>query len=135
MIYISLLDGNRFEVRRDSSNELPANCIEIDEAQYDGLLSGSLTYENESVVPYVAPPEQVYVPAVVSMRQARLALLQAGYLGAINSAMTVAPEADRITWEYATEVSRSSALVGAMAAMLGLSDADLDNLFTVASTL
>ena len=75
----------------------------------------------------------------VSMRQARLALLQAGKLAdvttAINALPSPAKEAAQIEWEYATEVRRDSALMQQLAAAIGLTEADLDALFTQAVTL
>ena len=79
------------------------------------------------------------VPQVVTMRQARLALLDAGLLATVNdavAAMTGNPgEAARIEWEYATEVSRNSPLVDALSAALSLDSVMLDNLFTTAASL
>ena len=75
------------------------------------------------------------IPTTVSMRQARLALLQVDILDEVNTAIAAGTEADKITWEYATEVNRSDALVTNMAAALNLTEQDLDNLFTLASTL
>lgn len=82
-----------------------------------------------------APP----VPQMVSMRQARLALLSAGKLSDVDAAIAALPspdkEAAQIEWEYATEVTRDSALMRQLAAAIGLTEADLDNLFTQAATL
>lgn len=89
-------------------------------------------YINESFVAYTPAP---VIPSTVSMRQARLALLQSNLLDAVNTAINQGGEADKITWEYATEVSRSDALVSNMAIALNLSETDLDNLFTLASSL
>ena len=75
------------------------------------------------------------IPTVVSMRQARLALLQSGLLETVNTAIAAGGEADKITWEYATEVNRTDALVSNMAAALGLTEAQLDQLFTLAASL
>lgn len=81
-------------------------------------------------------PEPVFViPTTVSMRQARLALLQSNLLETVNTAINQGGEADKITWEYATEVNRSDALVSNMATALNLSETDLDNLFNLASSL
>lgn len=78
-------------------------------------------------------------PQVVTMRQARLALLGAGLLddvdAAINSLPSPQKEAARIEWEYATEVRRASGLVPMMGAALGLDDAALDALFIEAAAL
>lgn len=83
----------------------------------------------------IEPVPFVLVPSVVFMRQARLALLQVGVLAQVNLAIANGTEADKITWEYATEVRRSDALVLNMATALGLSSADLDSLFTLAASL
>ncbi len=75
------------------------------------------------------------IPTTVSMRQARLALLQVNMLSQIEIAIASGSQADKITWEYATEVNRSDALVINMSAALGLSEAQLDALFTLAAGL
>jgi len=78
-------------------------------------------------------------PTVVTMRQARLALLGAGKLDDVAAAIAGLPspqkEAAQIEWEYSTEVKRDSALVTQLAPALGLDEAALDALFTQASTL
>jgi hypothetical protein len=85
-------------------------------------------------VPVVDP-----VPEVVTMRQARLALLGAGLLAQVNAAIAAMPGAEgdaaRIEWEYAQEVRRDSPLVAALLAALGLTDEALDNLFTEGAKL
>lgn len=83
--------------------------------------------------PYEAPPAPV--PAAITMRQARLALLAAGHLAAVNTAVTAAGEAARIEWEYATEVRRDNALLAALTPGLGLTPEDLDELFTAGAAL
>lgn len=80
------------------------------------------------------PPPPV-APTVVSMRQARLALLQFDLLPTVDAAIAAGSQADQITWEYATEVNRADALVQNLAVGLGLTDQDLDNLFTLAASL
>lgn len=82
---------------------------------------------------YIEPPAPI--PTVVTMRQARLALLQGGLLTTVNAAIAAGAEADKITWDYAKDVERNSPLVVNMAAALNLSSAALDNLFTLAATL
>lgn len=75
------------------------------------------------------------VPKVVSMRQARLALLQSGLLDQVSAAVQAGSQADQITWEYATEVNRDDGLVSNLAVALGLTSQQLDDLFTLAATL
>lgn len=82
--------------------------------------------------PVVPPP---VTPSVVSMRQARLALLQSNLLSTVTAAIEAGSEADKITWEYATEVRRDDSLVQNLAVSLGLTEEDVDNLFVLASSL
>ena len=75
------------------------------------------------------------VPQSVTMRQARLALLAAGLLDMVEAAITAAGPEAAIEWEYAADVQRGAGLVPAMAAALGMTDAQIDALFVTASTL
>lgn len=76
---------------------------------------------------------------VVSMRQARLALLQAGLLAQVPDAIASLSEPDRtaaeIEWEYSQTVDRQKAFVQMLAPALGLDDQALDDLFKRAATL
>lgn len=84
-----------------------------------------------TIAPYVEPPEPV--PQVVSMFQARAALINAGLYDTVDAAMQQAGGVNLIAWEYATEVRRDSPLVQAMAAELGLTNEQVDNLFRQAA--
>lgn len=84
--------------------------------------------------PEPADPEPKVSP-VVTMRQAKLALHQAGFLDMVNLAIQAAGPAAVIEWEYATTVDRSSPLVASMASVLGLSEQAVDSLFTSAAQL
>lgn len=79
------------------------------------------------------------VPAKVTMRQARRALLGAGMLGAVNAAIAAMPgiqgEAARIDWEFSSDVLRNQPLVLTLGPTLGLTGAQLDGLFIVAAKL
>lgn len=79
------------------------------------------------------------VPQIVSMRQARLALLGAGLLSQIETAIASLPEpaksAVSIEWEYAIEVNRTWPWVIQLSQALGLTDEQLDQLFIAASKL
>ena len=78
-------------------------------------------------------------PAIVTMRQARLALLGSGLLASVEDAINALPEpqksAARIEWDYSSEVHRNRAFVLTLAAALNLSTEQLDSLFTQAATL
>ena len=92
-----------------------------------------------------ASPEEVAqrraarVPAAVTMRQARLALLGAGKLSMVDAAIAAMPEpqksAARIEWEYSGEVQRHNGFVSALGPALGLSPEQIDELFIAAATL
>ena len=85
-----------------------------------------------------APPAP-RVPAAVTMRQARLALLGANLLSSVDTAIDALPEptksAARIEWEYSNELQRGNALVAALTPALGLTSEQVDALFIAASTL
>lgn len=96
----------------------------------DGHTQGSIT-EAEAIA-----LESIKVPQVVTMRQARLALLQSNLLTTVTDAIAAgADEAMKIEWEYATEVKRDWPSLIALATTLGLTSAQLDDLFTLANTL
>lgn len=79
------------------------------------------------------------VPRSVTMRQARLALLGAGKLAAVESAIAALSEpaktAALIEWEYSNEVHRHNGFVSQLAPLLGMSEAELDALFIAAKAL
>ena len=68
-------------------------------------------------------------------RQARLALKQAGLLGAVTAWIASAEETTRIEWEFALEIRRDWPPITACAVGMGLGDEQLDGLFTLAETL
>ena len=72
---------------------------------------------------------------MVTPRQARLALLGAGLLDEVETAVTNAGGAAKITWDYATQIRRTDPLVTILGTALGLSDAQIDALFTRALQL
>ena len=75
-------------------------------------------------------------PKVVTMRQARLALLQSGLLQTVTDAIANGTdEAMKIEWEYATEVKRDWGSLITLVTQLGITDLQLDDLFQLASTL
>ena len=78
----------------------------------------------------------ITVPKIVTMRQARLALLQEGLLATIETAIVnCTDEAMKIEWEYAAEVRRDWASLVTLTESLGMTSTELDSLFTIASTL
>lgn len=85
------------------------------------------------------PPEIVWVPAEVTMRQAQRALLDAGLLYAVEAAINALPEpprrAAKIDWERSSTMRRDSQFVQLLAPALGMTSTQLDALFVAASKL
>lgn len=75
------------------------------------------------------------VPQTVTMRQARLALHEAGLLSTIESVMGQADEKAQIEWEYAAEVHRNSPMIAGVQFATGMTDEEVNSLFFAASVL
>lgn len=98
------------------------------------LHGGGIGWRWDGVTLTPPPDQPQVVPASVTMRQARLALLAAGLLDDVDAAIAAIPDpvqrkAAQIEWEYATEVRRESPMLAMLAPALGLDDAALDDLF------
>ena len=91
--------------------------------------------------PMPEPPEPPtpFVPTSVTKRQACLALHAIGKLAAVDTAIAGLPEPQRTTaqieWQYAGQIERHSAMTLTLAALLSLSEDQLDALFTSAAAL
>ncbi|WP_424139351.1 hypothetical protein [Roseomonas chloroacetimidivorans] len=97
-----------------------------------GVVDGKLV-ELPAVTP--AEPSIDSVPASITPRQARLALLQAGLLDEVDAAVAAAGRAAQLEWEYATIVERHGSMVVGLAASVPLTDQQLDDLFKAAAAL
>ncbi|MEY2654794.1 MAG: hypothetical protein RLZZ524_1822 [Pseudomonadota bacterium] len=88
---------------------------------------------------FTTPEPTAHVPKSVTMRQARLALLGAGLLASVETALDALSEpaksAARIEWDYSNELLRANPLVATLGAALGLSSGQIDNLFVAAAAL
>lgn len=86
------------------------------------------------IAPYVEPEPVIIIPHTITMRQARLQLLEDGLLDEVETIIS----ADRkwqIEWEYANEVLRISPLIEAIKVVLSLTDEQMDAMFLSASKL
>jgi len=84
---------------------------------------------------WIAPkplPVQVFI-ATLSMRQARLALLNLGLLDEVEAAITTTE--NRIWWDYSPSVERSNPLVISVLTALGKTGAEIDAMFITAAAI
>lgn len=102
----------------------------------DGVEPGWLFAGGSFTHPPIPPAA---VLTVVSMRQARRALLAAGLLPNVASALASLPSPQKeqaaIDWEFASTVDRSDALLISLGSALNLNSAALDALFIAADAL
>lgn len=90
----------------------------------------------EWVADYVPPASApVPVPQVLTARQAKLVLHNAGLLDDVDAAVAASDKATQIEWEYATEIRRDWPTLVAMSTALGMTSEQLDGLFAAGAHL
>ncbi|MBS0430493.1 MAG: hypothetical protein JSR41_24670 [Proteobacteria bacterium] len=117
----------------------PADLREVPAALREELLGKQIEAAPDGMPrEYVPPPFVPVPPRSVTMRQARLALLEAGHLAAVNAAIAAMPrpskEAAQIEWEFAANVERNSPFLGSLSSALGMDEDQLDQLFLLAAS-
>jgi hypothetical protein len=115
-------------VRVADATYIPADPANTDFQQYLQWLAEGNTPE-----PYIAPPPPI--PATVTRFQALATLAAGGYLDTVHAYIDTLPRSNitRLAFENATDWERTSPTINALAQMLGLSDAQVDDLFVAAS--
>lgn len=112
------------------------HVIDADGVSRSSMLAAALP-DGVNVLP--ADPVTPQIPQIVTMRQARLALLAAGKLAQVDAVIESLPEphksASRIEWDYSSEVQRDRPFVQQIGAALGYTSEQLDQLFIEASKL
>jgi hypothetical protein len=115
----------------------------IDPSEAHSLLPGDMISDVE---PMVRPTPQHQwidgawvqgpppIPQAVTPFQASRALLQFGMLDAVEIAVAAANRETQLAWSKATTIERNSPFVASMAAVLPLTDAQLDDLFILAAS-
>lgn len=100
-----------------------------------------IEYDASATAAQKAAAQQVlttFDPAAVynvTMRQARLALVQAGLYTQVQNAVTAADAATQVWWDYSGSVERANPILNAVAGQLGLTSAQVDTLFKTAGSL
>lgn len=137
--------GAFYRVSEDGALTIARDGIATPTGTYVVSSHGSYTYPIDGAWRYFATDAEALshfsqvdpntVPERVSMMQARRALFAAGLLDAVNTAVAAADVDTQVTWEYATEVRRASPFIAALGPSLGLSAAQIDDLFRAASAI
>lgn len=86
------------------------------------------------IADYIEPEPIIIIPQVITMRQARLQLLEVGLLDDIE-ALVALDRKSQIEWEYANEVYKQSPLIESVKGALNLTDKQIDEMFIEASKL
>ena len=107
---------------------IPPDPANTDYAAYLEWLAEGNTPE-----PYVPPPPPI--PTTVTRFQALATLAAGGWLDVVHTYIDALPRSNvqRLAFENATDWERTSPTVNALAQMLGLSAAQVDELFITAS--
>jgi hypothetical protein len=134
-VRFSIVDGH--EVKVEALGQLPEDLPDTTSIFPPDVPAGQRliwTGDTWALEDIPIPP-----PSRITMRQARLVLLSAGLLDKVNAAIAAmqgaAGEAARIEWEYAHDIERTNPLFSQLAEALGLSEAQIDNLFIEAAKL
>lgn len=141
MKYAILDSNNSIKEIREDYGPLPQNAVLLSDAQYNEM-SGSADswkFAGGEFQKTPIPVPGTAIPNRITMRQARLALLQAGLLTQVDTAIAAiagdAGDAARIDWQFAQTVERAHPLVATMTAQLNLTTKQLDDLFTLGASL
>lgn len=108
-------------------------CVEVQPELINGTYFRRYVLKNKSAE-QVAKEQKDSVPTVITPRQARLALLQATLLDELE-ALLVTNREMQIWWEYSLDIQRNHEHIITMGSALGLTEAQLDDLFILGATL
>lgn len=114
--------------------EFFGTCPDDADTQVDGVLGVYLQADWETMRDDEMRARNP-VPQQVTIRQARLALLNAGLLDDVEVVIAAAGREAQLEWEYAAVVDRSNPAVSAVQQQEALTDAQIDDLFREAAKL
>lgn len=113
-------------IEAKSGFELPG--VTLVESATAGL--GDLYSDGSITRPQIVVP----VPEEVTDLQARLALIAAGHIATVEAVVTQADAATRAWFDRSRTWRRDSPMIAALAPAIGLTDAQIDDLFRTAAT-
>jgi hypothetical protein len=93
------------------------------------------TYDRDAETFTAPAPPAPHVPVEVAPLQMRRALRQLGLKHTVDAFLTTLDEETIEAWEYATTVRRDNQLITMAGHGLGMSEAQIDDLFRLAETL
>lgn len=133
---VRLADGRiNCEIEHPSFGWIPFTADPADIEPHGREIHAAVLATNPPAAPEVQAPLDP-VPQVVSRFQARAALHAAGLLSSVEDAIATGADVfTQIAWADAAEFRRNSPTIAALAAALGLSEEQVDNLFRQAATI
>jgi len=120
---------------------LPPDAVAITKAQWKALLQsqaeGKEIKDDGSGTPIAIDraPQPPSVPFSVTPFQAKAAIYAAGLLPAVEAAIAAASPIAQLAWSDATAFTRDSPTIAALSAQLGLTPAQVDDLFIAAASI
>ena len=131
---VKIENGRVVQVWRNAPNHDTTDPTLL-ETPAGAVCCGMLYADGAFTNPPQSPPPPNTPGQSVTPRQIRLALNQAGLRSAVEAYISAAPQDMKDTWEFSTVIERNSPLIAAGAAELNLTEAQIDDLFTLAATL
>lgn len=102
-----------------------------------GYAEEYLPDDDPELLAFLSPPPPL--PTEVTMRQARLALLEAGLLDDVEAAVNAIPgingEKARIEWNFSNTVKKNQPITQMLASVIGLTQQQIDDMFVLGVTL
>lgn len=118
-----------FESQEEADRLNPdATCLESDNLE----IKPGFIYDQGS---FSAPMIEAKVPATVTPRQIRQAMSRIGLRETVEAAVAASDQDIKDWWEFSTTFERNRPQVLMMAAALGKTSEDLDNLWLLAASL
>lgn len=116
----------------DTATGALTRCLGVSDADFAKAEAVLAAHDPTKPAPTPAP----VVPASVSNKQARLALINVGKFDAVDAGVRASKDAATITnWDYANDFDRDSPFIAAIAAALQMPDAEVDALFIAAAAI